>query len=86
MHELSIYYVVLHKKNTPYYPQANGLAEYANKTLQMIFKKTVNENRTNWDQKLNIALWAYRTSYKTTIKSTPFRMTFELETVMAIEL
>ena len=86
MHELSTSYAIVHKKSTPYYPHANGLAESKNKTLQMIFKKTVNENRTNWDQKLNIALWAYRTSYKTTIKSTPFRMTFELEAVMAIEL
>ena len=40
---------------------------------------------TDWDQKLNSALWAYRTSYKTVIKSTPFRMAFGLEVVMPIE-
>ena len=31
----------------------------------MILRKRVNENKTNWDKKLNRALWAYRTSYKT---------------------
>ena len=51
----------------------------------MILKKIINENRTHWDQKLNSALWAYRTSYKTSIKFTPFRMTFGLEAVMPIE-
>ena len=76
---------MVHKKSTPYYPQANGLTESTNKTLQMILKKIVNENRTDWDQKLNSALWAYRTSYKTSIKSTPFRMAFGLEAVMPIE-
>ena len=26
VHELSTYYAVVHKRSTPYYPQANGLA------------------------------------------------------------
>ena len=51
----------------------------------MILKKIGNENRTYWDQKLNSALWAYRTSYKTSIKSTPFCMAFRLEAIMPIE-
>ena len=51
----------------------------------MILKKIVYENRIDWDQKLNSALWAYQTSYNTTIKSTPFRMAFSLEAVMMIE-
>ena len=76
---------MVQKKSIPYYPQANELVELTNKTLQMILKKIVNENRTDWDQKLNSALWAYRTSYKTSIKSTPFRMAFGLEVVMPIE-
>ena len=39
VNELSTYYAVVHKKSTLYYPQANGLAESTNKTLQMILKK-----------------------------------------------
>ena len=82
---LTEYYVVVHKKSTPYYPQANGLAKLTNKTLQTILKQIKNENRTDWDQNLNSVLWACMTSYKTTIQSTPFRPAFGLEVVMPIE-
>ena len=85
VHELSTYYAVVHKKSTPYYPQTNGLAESTNKTLQTILKKIVNENHIDWDQKLHSALWTYRMLYKTSIKSTPFRMAFGLEVVMLVE-
>ena len=47
VHELSTYYVVVHKKSTPYYPQENGLVESTNKMLQRILKNIVNENRTD---------------------------------------
>ena len=47
--------------------------------LRRILKKIVNKNRRDWDKKLNSALWAYRTSYKTSIKSTPFHIAFGLE-------
>ena len=82
---LTPHYAIVHRRSMSYYLQANGLAETTNKTLQTILKKTVNENRTDWDKKLHSALWAYRTSYKTSIKSTPFRMAFGLEDVMPIE-
>ena len=49
---LTSHYTVVHKKSTPYYPQANGLAESMDKTLQTILKKIVNEHQTNWDDKL----------------------------------
>ena len=41
---LTTFYAVVHKRNTPYYLQANGLAESTNKTLQNILRKFVNEN------------------------------------------
>ena len=85
IYELSNYYAVMHKRSTPYYPQANGLVESTNKTLQIILKKIVNENQTDWDQKLHTALWAYWMTYKTMIRSTPFMMAFGLEAIMPIE-
>jgi hypothetical protein len=45
----------------------------------------VEANRTDWDCKLHSALWAYQTSYKTSIRLTPFRMVFGLEAVMPLE-
>ena len=82
---LMSFYVVVHKRSTPYYPQANGLAELTNKTLQNILQKIINKNQTDWDTKLQSALWAYRTTYKTSIRTTPFRLAFSLEAVMSIE-
>jgi hypothetical protein len=68
-----------------YYPQGNGLAESTNKTLQTILRKIVEANISDWDRKLHSELWAYRTSYKSSIRSTPFRMAFGLEAVMPSE-
>ena len=85
MESLTFFYAVVHKRSTPYYPQANGLAESTNKTLQNILRKIVNENRTHSDTKLQSALWVYRTTYKTNIRTTPFRLEFGLEAVMPIE-
>ena len=82
---LTQHYAIVHKKSTPYYPQANGLAESTNKTLQNILRKIVNQNRTYWDTKLSSALWAYRTSFKTSVQATPFRLAYELEIAMLVE-
>ena len=79
------FYAVVHKRITPYYPQANGLAVSTNKTLQNILRKIVTENQTDWDTKLQSALWAYWTAYKTSIQTTPFRLAFGLEVVMPME-
>ena len=37
--------LIIHKKSTMHYPQANDLAESTNKTLRRILKKIVNEHR-----------------------------------------
>ena len=68
-----------------YYPQDNGLAKSTKKTLEGILRKIVEANITDWDRKLHSAMWAYRTSYKTSIRSPPFMMAFGVEEVMSIE-
>ena len=82
---LTQHYAIVHKKSTPYYPQVNGLAESTKKTLQNMLRKIVNENRTDWDTKLSSALWAYRTSFKTSVQATPFCLAYGLEAVMPVE-
>ena len=85
IHILTHRHMIIHKKSIVYYPQANGQAESTNKILQQILKKVVEEHRTDWDQKLHSALWAFRTAYKLTTGLTPFWMVYGLEAVMPME-
>ena len=48
--------------STPYYAQANGQVEAANKNLITLIKKKTDENLKSWHKILDQALWAYRTS------------------------
>ena len=59
-------YKIKHRKITPYHPQANGQVESTNKNLEGIITKTVAMNRKNWEEKLKVALWAYRITWKDT--------------------
>ncbi|NAU72121.1 transposase, partial [Klebsiella pneumoniae] len=72
--------------STIYYPRANGLAEAFNKTLIQILKKTLDNNKREWHEKLAESLWAYRTTYRTPTQSTPFTLVFGAEAVLPLEL
>jgi len=60
-------YGITHKVATPYHPQANGQVELANREIKQILEKTVNPNRKDWSLRLNDALWAYQTAFKTSL-------------------
>ncbi|MCO5601865.1 hypothetical protein L7F22_055990 [Adiantum nelumboides] len=83
--ELTKTHMIMHKKSTAYHPQANGQAESTNKTLIKILKKIVQENKKDWDEKLNSALWSFRTAFKVTTGMTPFRLVYGLEAVVPME-
>ena len=83
--ELTSKHMILHKKSTPYHPRANGQAESTNKVLLRILKKIVEENRADWDEKLDSALWAFRTAYKVATGLTPFRLVYGLEAIFPME-
>ncbi|GJR13448.1 reverse transcriptase domain-containing protein [Tanacetum coccineum] len=56
-------YGVTHRLSTPYHPQTSGQVEVTNRGLKRILERTVGENRASWSDKLDDALWAFRTAY-----------------------
>nr|GEZ77817.1 reverse transcriptase domain-containing protein [Tanacetum cinerariifolium] len=65
-------YGVTHRLSTAYHPQTSGQVEVTNRRLKQILKRTVRENRALWSDKLEDALWAFRTAFKTLVGCTPY--------------
>ncbi|GKA13806.1 reverse transcriptase domain-containing protein [Tanacetum coccineum] len=67
-------YGVTHRLSTAYHPQTSGHVEVSNHGLKRILERTVGENRASWSDKLDDALWAFRTAFKTPIGCTPYKL------------
>ncbi|XP_073138409.1 uncharacterized protein [Henckelia pumila] len=63
---------VKHKVATPYHPQTSVQVEVSNGEIKRILEKNVGASRKEWSSKLDDALWAYRTAFKTPIGMSPF--------------
>ncbi|GKA86321.1 reverse transcriptase domain-containing protein [Tanacetum coccineum] len=77
---------VTHRLSTAYHPQTSGQVEVSNRGLKRILKRTVGENRASWSDKLDDALWAFRTAYKTPIGCTPYKLVYGKACHLPIEL
>ncbi|GJU91536.1 reverse transcriptase domain-containing protein [Tanacetum coccineum] len=48
-----------------YHPQSNGQTEVTNMPIKRILERSIGYNPKDWSEKLNNALWAFKTAYKT---------------------
>eukprot|EP00253_Pinus_taeda_P012303 PITA_12303 len=78
-------YHVQHKITTPYHPQANGQVESSNKVIESILTKTLASHRRDWAARLPEALWAYRTTWRSTTGYSPYQLVFGKQSIFPIE-
>nr|GEV61877.1 reverse transcriptase domain-containing protein [Tanacetum cinerariifolium] len=64
----------------------SGQVEVSNRGLKRILEMTVGENHASWSDKLDDALWAFRTTFKTPIRCTPYKLVYEKACHLPIEL
>ncbi|GKD48136.1 reverse transcriptase domain-containing protein [Tanacetum coccineum] len=79
-------YGVTHKLSTAYHPQTNGQTEVTNRAIKRILERSVGYNPKNWSEKLDDALWAFRTAYKTPTGCTPFRLVYGKACHLPVEI
>ncbi|GJZ03785.1 reverse transcriptase domain-containing protein [Tanacetum coccineum] len=79
-------YGVTHRLATAYHPQTSGQVEVSNRGLKRILERTVGENRASWSDKLDEALWAFCTAFKTPIGCTPYKLVYGNSFHLPIEL
>nr|GEW96356.1 reverse transcriptase domain-containing protein [Tanacetum cinerariifolium] len=79
-------YGVTHRLSTAYHPQASGQVEVSNRGLKRILERTIGQNHASWSDKLDDALWAFRTAYKTPIGCTPYKLVYGKACHLPMEL
>ena len=80
------HYHVRHKVASPYHPRTNGQTQISDRELKRILEKTIASSRKEWTSKLNDALWAYMSAFKTFVGLSPFMMVYGKTCHLPVEL
>ena len=73
-----------HRQSTAYHPQSNSAIEAFNKKLTKGLTKICSTDKDDWDEKIPVVLWAYRTTYKWSTDQTPFLLVYGQEVVVPL--
>ena len=72
--------------SSPAHPQANGQVEVTNRSLLKIIKTQLEGAKGVWPDELPGVLWAYRTTMRTPMGETPFKLAYGSEAVIPAEV
>jgi hypothetical protein len=75
-----------HRLSTVYHPQTNGHTKTWNRQLKSILNRTIEKEGKDWSNKLDGALWVYRTAFKTPIGMTPYQFVYGKACHLSVEL
>nr|XP_043633198.1 uncharacterized protein LOC122604368 [Erigeron canadensis] len=79
-------YGVHHLFSASYHPQTSSQVENTNRALKRILEKTIGDNPKNWSKKLDDALWAFRTAFRTPLGTTPYRLLYGKTCHLSLEI
>jgi transposase InsO family protein len=75
-------FLIQHHKSSPYHPEANGTIEAFNNILERGLKKVYCTNQEDWDNRVPVVLWVYRTTTTELHKYTSFQLVYGKEAVV----
>ena len=78
-------YGIQYHRSFAYRPQNNGAVKAANENIKRILRNMVKIS-PNWSEKLPIALWAYRTSFLTSIRPTSYSLVYGIVALLPVEI
>nr|GEW44198.1 hypothetical protein [Tanacetum cinerariifolium] len=79
-------YRVTYRLFTAYHPQTSGQVKVTNRGLKRILERNRGQYRASLSNKLDDALWAFCTAYKTPIGCTPYKLVYGKAFHLPIEL